>query len=223
MARRWHLTPRIWTPPWDQVRAVSSLLLLGKQKFRSSRCLPCRNGLDGDERRGSRRHTYLRPLSLEPTWAPGQDEIRTRGANRCATASVSQRCYRLAPVSVGPSSSVASFAFVGGKALTGFSQTFVSGRKGFRSVLNVELRLERHASSCPVSLLGLEPAMSLQRIFRLRRGDRPSHPISLALAAEREIVRCRRLKSTCTAWALPFCVFSSRSEVPPWGCQSLVK
>src|SRR5450830_1303745 len=76
----------IWTPPVDQVRAVSGLLLLGKQKFRSSRCLPCRNGLDGDERRGSRRHTYLRPLSLEPTWAPGQDENRTRGANRCATA-----------------------------------------------------------------------------------------------------------------------------------------
>jgi len=31
--------------------------------------------------------------------------------------------------------------------------------------------------------------MSLQRIFRLRRGDRPSHPISLALAAELDIVR----------------------------------
>jgi hypothetical protein len=44
----------------------------------------------------------------------------------------------------------------------------------------------------PVSLLGLEPAMSLQRIFRLRRGDRPSHPISLALAAELDIVRLAR-------------------------------
>src|SRR5450759_3461945 len=97
---------------------------------------------------GSRRHSYLRPLLLEPAWAPGQDEIRTRGANRCATASWSQRSYRLFPVSVGPSSSVASFAFVGGKALTGFSQPFVSGRNGFRSVLNVELRLKRHASRC---------------------------------------------------------------------------
>src|SRR5450631_636062 len=38
-------------------------------------------------------------------------------------------------------------------------------------------------------LLGLEPATSLQRIFRLRWGDRPSHPISLALAAELDIVR----------------------------------
>ena len=46
-----------------------------------------------------------------------------------------------------------------------------------------------YASSWPVSLLGLEPAMSLQRIFRLRRGGRPSHPISLALAAELDIVR----------------------------------
>src|SRR5450759_5661321 len=44
-----------------------------------------------------------------------------------------------------------------------------------------------YASPWPVSLLGLEPAMSLQRIFRLRRGDRPSHPISLALAAELDL------------------------------------
>ena len=31
-------------------------------------------------------------------------------------------------------------------------------------------------------LLGLEPATSLQRIFRLRWGDRPSHPISASVA-----------------------------------------
>src|ERR1017187_6169160 len=76
---------------------------------------------------GSRRHTYLRPLELEPTWAPGQDENRTRGSNRLTTASRSQRGYRLSPVSVGPSSSVASFAFLGGRTLTDSFRLWLSG------------------------------------------------------------------------------------------------
>ena len=38
------LTPRIWTPPWDQVRAVSSFLLLRNYKFSVVGAIPAWGG-----------------------------------------------------------------------------------------------------------------------------------------------------------------------------------
>ena len=142
------------------MRAISSFLLLRKHELSVVEVLPRRNELEGDERRGSRRHSYLRPLLLEPAWAPGQDEIRTTGSQSlcnglCEPAGLSG-CPRVGRTEL----MCRSFCVLGREGPDGFA-VFVR----FRQTQNIPTAASSPCASCPRRHACFSRCSALRPIF----------------------------------------------------------